>query len=147
MALNRVKGIISQFGEIQQGTSQNGFDWARQVVILDVASFNNTFSKIALTAQNQRVDDLASYQIGDRVEVSYSVTAGEYNGKWYNSVDLVSISLLDDSASAPAPSQTPQVAPAPRQEAAPQARVQRPVTTPQVPQGADLEPQGDDLPF
>ena len=133
MALNRVKGIISHMGEIQQGTSQNGYDWARQIIVLDVASFNGTFSKIALTAQNQRVDDLQEFQIGDRVEIGYSVTAREYQGKWFNNVDLISINFLDEVA---------QAAPA-----APQRRVARPArTTPLVPPGANLEPQDDDLP-
>ena len=147
MALNKVKGIISHMGEIQQGTSQNGYDWARQIIVLDVASFNGTFSKIALTAQNQRVDDLQEYQIGDRVEVGYSVTAREYQGKWFNNVDLVNIKFLDEVAqAAPAPTPAPrQVAPA--APAAPQRRVARPArTTPQVPPGANLEPQDDDLP-
>lgn len=151
MALNYVKGIISQFGEMQQGTSQNGYDWSRQVVVLEVASFNNTFSKIALTAQNQKVDDLANYQVGDRVEVGYSVIAREYQGKWFNNVDLVSINFIEEFAPAapatPAPQVAP-VAPAPRQAAAPQTRVQRPArTSPLVPPGANLEPQENDLPI
>lgn len=133
MALNYVKGIISQFGQVESGTTQNGNSWSRQVVVLDVAGFGNTYSKIALTAQNQRVEDLQNYQIGDRVEVGYSVTAREWNGKWFNNVDLVNINFMEEVAPvAPAP--------APRQVARP-AR-----TTPLVPPGANLEPQDDDLP-
>ena len=146
MALNYVKGIISHMGEIQQGTSQGGYDWARQTIVIDVHSFNGTFSKIALTAQNQRVDDLQEYQIGDRVEIGYSVTAREYQGKWFNNVDLVNIKFLDEVASATPAPQTAPVAPAPR-PAAPR-QVARPArTTPQVPQGAEVEPKDDDLPF
>lgn len=145
MALNYVKGVISHMGEIQQGTSQGGFDWARQVIVIDVHSFNGSFTKIALTAQNQRVDDLQEYQIGDRVEIGYSVTAREYQGKWFNNVDLVNIKFLDEVASATPAPQTAPVAPAPRQ-AAPR-QVARPArTTPLVPPGANLEPQDDDLP-
>lgn len=140
MALNYVKGIISHMGEIQQGTSQGGFDWARQVIVIDVHSFNGSFTKIALTAQNQRVEELQNYQIGDRVEVGYSVTAREWNGKWFNNVDLVNINFMEEFAPQVAP-----VAPAPRQ-AAPR-QVARPArTTPLVPPGANLEPQDDDLP-
>lgn len=146
MALNYVKGIISQFGQVESGTTQNGNSWSRQVVVLDVAGFGNSFSKIALTAQNQRVEELQDYQIGDRVEVGYSVTAREWNGKWFNNVDLVNIKFLDEVASAAPAPQTAPVAPAPRQ-AAPR-QVARPArTTPQVPQGAGVEPKDDDLPF
>ena len=144
MALNYVKGIISHMGDVQQGTSQGGYDWARQVIVIDVASFNGTFSKIALTAQNQRVDDLMNYQIGDRVEVGYSVTAREWDGKWFNNVDLISIKFLDEVApTAPAPVAQP--APVARQ-ASPRQVVRPARTTPLVPPGANLEPQDDDLP-
>ena len=145
MTLNRVKGIISYMGEIQQGTSQNGYDWARQIIVLDVASFNGTFSKIALTAQNQRVDDLQNYQIGDRVEIGYSVTAREYQGKWFNNVDLVTIKFMEEVAqAAPAPATPRQAAP---RQAAPR-QVARPTrTTPLVPPGAIVDPQDDDMPF
>lgn len=155
MALNYVKGIISHIGEVESGTSQNGYDWARQTVVIDVASFNNTFSKIALTAQNQRVDDLQEYQIGDRVEVGYSVTAREYQGKWFNNVDLISIKFLDEVAPA-APAPAPQAARPASRQVAPAAsaaqpaarRVARPArTTPLVPPGTNLEPQDDDIPF
>lgn len=146
MALNYVKGIISKFGQVESGTTQNGNSWSRQVVVLDVAGFGNSFSKIALTAQNQRVEELQDYQIGDRVEVGYSVTAREWNGKWFNNVDLINIKFLDEVASAAPAPQTAPVAPAPRQ-AAPR-QVARPArTTPQVPQGAEVEPKDDDLPF
>lgn len=146
MALNYVKGIISQFGQVESGTTQNGDSWSRQVVVLDVAGFGNSFSKIALTAQNQRVEELQDYQIGDRVEVGYSVTAREWNGKWFNNVDLINIKFFDEVASAAPAPQTAPVAPAPRQ-AAPR-QVARPArTTPQVPQGAEVEPKVDDLPF
>lgn len=143
MALNYVKGIISQFGQVESGTTQNGNSWSRQVVVLDVAGFGNTYSKIALTAQNQRVEELQNYQIGDRVEVGYSVTAREWNGKWFNNVDLVNISFFDEVASA-APA--PQVAPAPR-PAAPRQVARPAASAPLVAPGANLEPQEKDLPF
>lgn len=160
MALNYVKGIISHMGDVQQGTSQGGYDWARQVIVIDVASFNNTFSKIAVTAQNQRVDELQNYQIGDRVEVGYSVTAREYQGKWFNNVDLINIKFLDEVAQAapnPAPRQAARAMaagqftpPAPAAPAAQPAarRVARPnAPHPIIQPGTSLDPQSDDLPF
>lgn len=137
MALNYVKGIISHKGEIESGTTQNGNSWSRQVIVLDIASFGNTYSKIALTVQNQRVNEMQEYAVGDRVEVGYAVTAREWNGKWFNNVDLINIKMLDESA---------QAAPAPVAQPAPR-KVARPAnTTPLVPPGA-IEPQDDDMPF
>ena len=88
---------------------------------------------------------IREYQIGDRVEVGYSVTAREWDGKWFNNVDLISIKFLDEVApTAPVPVAQP--APVARQ-AAPR-KVARPArTTPIIPSGANLEPQDDDMPF
>lgn len=142
MALNYVKGIISHMGEIESGTTQNGNSWSRQVIVLDIASFGNTYSKIALTVQNQRVNEMQEFAVGDRVEVGYAVTAREWNGKWFNNVDLINIKMLDESASA-APASA---APAPVAQPAPR-KVARPAnTTPLVRPGA-IEPQIDDMPF
>lgn len=145
MALIYVKGTISHMGEIQQGTSQGGYDWARQVIVLEIPSYNGTFSKIALTAQNQKVDEVMNggFGIGSKVEVGYSVTAREYQGKWFNNVDLITIKSAEQVAD-PAPQVAP---PAPAPQAAPQRRVARPATTPIIPPGESLEPQDDDMPF
>lgn len=111
MALNYVKGIISHLGNVESGTTQGGFSWARQIVVLDVASFNNTYQKIALTAQNDRVADLQQYQIGDRVEVGYSVSAREWQDRWFNNVDLINIKPASEAAApAPAPRQAASIA-------------------------------------
>lgn len=132
MALNYVKGIISHKGEIKSGQSQSGRDWSRQIVVLDIASYGNTYSKIALSVQNDKVNELERYALGARVEIGYSVTAREWEGKWYNNVDLITITSLDEGE-------------APAESAAPAARVQRPAkTTPLTPPG---EAAGDDLPF
>lgn len=142
MALNYVKGTISHKGDVQSGTSQNGYGWSRQTIVLDVPSFNGAFTKIALMVQNQRVDELANYQVGDRVEVGYSVTAREWDGKWFNNVDLINIKSLDEEV-APAASPVAPAAPAPQPR-----QVARPArTTPLVPPDANLAPQDDDMPF
>ena len=74
------------------------------------------------------VDELNNYNVGDKVEVGWSIHAREWNGKWYNNVDLVNIKSLGVQADAPAPAP----APAPAVEPYP---------------ANCFEPQSDDLPF
>lgn len=130
MALNYVKGIISHKGEIKSGQSQSGRDWSRQTVVVDISSYGNTYSKIALSVQNDKVNELERYALGARVEIGYSVTAREWEGKWYNNVDLITITSLDEEES-PTP-------------AAAAKRVARPKSTPLTPPEDSAD---GDLPF
>lgn len=119
----RAKGIISFLSEIESGES-NGYSWARQTVVLDIPGYAGTFKKVAFEARNSIVNDVESFNLGETVEVDYSITAREYNGKWYNRIGLVSIRGFKEE---------------PTQD----------VQTEKVKETKEnsLEPQKDDLPF
>lgn len=125
MAIIKEKGTITHMSEVQSGTSQNGNPWYRQTIVVDVAGYNGSFRKIALQATGDKVGELESMQLGDKVEVSYQVTAREYNGKWYNNVDLYKID---------------------REEAVQPSKEAKPKTTPLINPGS-TEPMAEDLPF
>ena len=125
MALNYTKGTISHMSEVTSGTSKNGYDWARQTILIDIPGYQGSITKLSLQASNEMVDELNNYNVGDKVEVGWSIYAREWNGKWYNNVDLVNIKSLGVQADAPAP--------APR-------------SLNNIP-ASELEPQEEDLPF
>ena len=127
MALNYTKGTISHMSEVTSGTSKNGYDWARQTILIDIPGYKGSSTKLSLQASNEMVDELNNYNVGDKVEVGWSIYAREWNGKWYNNVDLVNIKSQGVQADAPAPT------PAPR-------------SLNNIP-AAELEPHEEDLPF
>ena len=130
MALNYTKGTISHMSEVTSGTSKNGYDWARQTILIDIPGYQGSITKLSLQASNEMVDELNNYNVGDKVEVGWSIYAREWNGKWYNNVDLVNIKSQGVQAAAPAPSPAPSPAPQTKSISA-----------------AELEPQDEDLPF
>lgn len=140
MAIVKEKGTITFMSEVQSGTSQSGNPWYRQTIVVDIAGFNGSYRKVALQASGNQVKDLEGFMVGDKVEVSYQVTAREYNGRWYNNVDLYKVDSLDDAPQVQQPMVQAQPAPA-----AP-ARGRR-QTTPLVPPGVNLAPNPDDLPW
>ena len=117
--------------EVTSGTSKNGYDWARQTILIDIPGYHGSITKLSLQASNEMVDELNNYNVGDKVEVGWSIYAREWNGKWYNNVDLVNIKSQDQ--------QTDQRS----------ARSSRPAPAPAVePYPTNcFEPQSDDLPF
>ena len=127
MALNYTKGTISHMSEVTSGTSKNGYDWARQTILIDIPGYQGSITKLSLQASNAMVDELNNYNVGDKVEVGWSIYAREWNGKWYNNVDLVNIKSLGVQADAPAPTPTPR-------------------SLNNIP-AAELEPHEEDLPF
>lgn len=129
MAIIKEIGTISFLGEIRSGVSQNGNPWANRQVVFDVEGYNGSFRKVLVLAGTDRVQDLEAYPLGSRVEFGYQVRARQYEGKWYNNVDLYTLSpapgagVQAQQAPQPYPQQPPQYAPAPQgAETASQAR-------------------------
>lgn len=134
MAIFYSKGTISHMSEVTSGRSQSGRDWARMTIMIDIPGYQGSISKISFQVGTDRIDDVCAFKVGDRVEIGWTIYAREYNGKWYNNVDLVNIKSQDQQ-----PSQT-----------APAARSTRPApAAPQNNRGqaSDLDPQNGDLPF
>jgi hypothetical protein len=93
------------------------------------------------------VADLETMMVGDKVEITYQVTAREWNGKWYNNVDLYKIESTEEKAQQPVAPSAPSAPAYPQNPQSTQPRVRgRQQTTPLVPPGHN-DPQDDDFPF
>ena len=150
MAFVKERGTIAVMSEVQSGTSQSGNTWSRQTIVVDVVGYNGNYRKVMLQASGNVVADLETMMVGDKVEITYQVTAREWNGKWYNNVDLYKIEPTEEKAQQPVAPSAPS-APAypqnPQNPQNPQPRVRgRQQTTPLVPPGHN-DPQDDDFPF
>lgn len=130
MALNYSKGTISYMSEVRSGKSKNGYDWAKQTILLDIPGYHGSTTKLSLQASNEMVEELNNYKVGDKVEIGWSIYAREWEGRWYNNVDLVNIKFQE-------------------QEGQGTQKAARPAPAPQEPliSSESLEPQKDDLPF
>ena len=144
MAFVKERGTIAVMSEGQSGTSQSGNTWSRQTIVVDVVGYNGNYRKVMLQASGNVGADLETMMVGDKVEITYQVTAREWNGKWYNNVDLYKIEPTEEKAQQPVAPSAPS---APAYPQNPQPRVRgRQQTTPLVPPGHN-EPQPDDLPW
>ena len=99
MALE-LEGTLRQKLGVQQGTSARGA-WAKQEFILEYPDGNFT-SQVCFTAFGQdKVADLAKYQVGDRIKVSFNLKSREYNGRWYTDVSIWRIAPAGQPSGAP----------------------------------------------
>ena len=145
MALE-LEGTLRQKLGVQSGTSARG-QWAKQEFILEFPDGNFT-AQACFTAWGQdKVAELDKYQVGDKIKVSFNLKAREYNGRWYNDLQIWRISPAGAAApTAPgAPAYPAQGAPSfPAQTGNPTPAYEAPAPT-----LADMpgEPEAEDLPF
>lgn len=105
MALFYQKGTISDMSEVQSGTSQSGKEWQRMDLILETPGFQGSVYKMVFRVSGDHVKEVSLFNRGDRVQVGFSIYAREWNGKWYNNIDLVTIT--DESGAKPAQASAP----------------------------------------
>lgn len=108
MALYHSIGRIADISDVKSGVSKSGYQWQRLTIILEIPGFQGSVTKQVFNVTGEDVDDVLLFNVGDRVEVSWSLYAREWNGKWYNNADLVKIKRQEEVAPAPAPAPAPQ---------------------------------------
>ena len=138
MALE-IEGTLAQKLPVQSGNSARG-PWAKQEFILEFPDGNFT-AKACFTAWGQeKVQALGKYQVGDKVKVSFNLKSREYNGRWYNDLQIWKIAPAGAQPAAPAqPAQ--QARPVAQAPASPQAPAPTLEDMPADSEGAE------DLPF
>ena len=116
MALE-LEGTLRQKLGVQSGTSARGA-WAKQEFILEFPDGNFT-SQACFTAWGQeKVAELDKYQVGDRIKVSFNLKSREFNGRWYNDLQIWRIAPAGETQPA-APAYAQPAAPAPAGNQAP----------------------------
>jgi hypothetical protein len=107
MALE-LEGRIAQKLNVQTGTSARGV-WSKQEFILEYQEGNFPAQVCMNVWGEDKVRELDKYQVGDKVKVSFNLSAREYNGRWYNDIRAWRI---EPAGAAPAAAPSP-VPPAP----------------------------------
>lgn len=140
MALE-LEGTLRHKLASQQGTSARGA-WAKQEFILEYPDGNYTAQACFTAFGQDKVAELDKYQIGDRIRISFNIRSREFNGRWYNDLQIWRIAPAGQPTAAPAAPATPQVhaapAPAPAFEHAP---------APTLDDMPGESPEEEDLPF
>ena len=139
MALE-IEGTLAQKLPVQSGNSARG-PWAKQEFILEFPDGNFT-AKACFTAWGQeKVQDLGKYQVGDKIKVSFNLKSREYNGRWYNDLQIWKIAPAG-AAAQPAPAQ-----PAPQARPAAQAPAWQQAPAPTLEDMPADSEGAEDLPF
>lgn len=142
-----LEGRIKTKLPAQGGTSARG-TWTRQDFVLEYQDGNYPAEACFSAWGQDKVDELARFQQGDAVKVSFNIKAREYSGRWYNDLRVWRISAAGAAQQQPAQAPAYQ-APQPQVYQAPQPAV--PAYSAPAPgiqdMPVDLDMNEDDLPF
>lgn len=138
------KGKLIYMSPVESGTSQSGTAWSKMTIVIEMTTQYGT-RHVAIGVGGNKISFFNDIRVGDTIEVGYIVSArqgsGQYQGRWFNDVSLVTVKKEGAAApqqyAAPAATQQyqrPPQAPAPNYGAA----------APQQPAGGNPD---DDLPF
>ena len=111
MALE-LEGTLRQKLGVQSGTSARG-TWAKQEFILEFPDGNFTAQACFTAWGSEKVAELDKYQVGDRIKVSFNLKSREYNGRWYNDLQIWRIAPAGQPQAPAAPAAAPAVPAAP----------------------------------
>ena len=97
-------GVVYRILPVQSGTSARG-QWQKQEVVFELP---DEFSrKVCVTFFGDRVQDAASLQVGEKVNVSVNIESREYNGRWYTDVRAWRVQPLQPAAAPQMPDMPP----------------------------------------
>ena len=87
-----IKGRVIHIGTLQSGTSQAGKEWTKQDFTLEFGSTEHPESMTITAFPADKIKDLT---IGTESECFVNFRAKEYNGKYYNGIDLWKVVISD----------------------------------------------------
>lgn len=83
----KIVGTIEKLMPISKGVSSTGREWVKQDIVMSMA--NGQFVKhfTAAVMGQERIDNF-KLRVGDNIVAYLDVDAKEYNGRWYNSINI-----------------------------------------------------------
>ncbi|MBR9859643.1 DUF3127 domain-containing protein [bacterium] len=86
-----IEGTIVQKLDPQEGVSARG-QWKKQDFIIET---NDQYpKKVCVCCWNDKIDDLAQYNIHDSIRVGINIESREYNKRWYTDIKAWKIEPL-----------------------------------------------------
>lgn len=83
----KIVGTIEKLMPIQKGVSSTGREWAKQDIVMSMT--NGQFVKhFAASIMGQERIDNFKLRVGDNIVAYLDIDAREYNGRWFNSINI-----------------------------------------------------------
>jgi hypothetical protein len=88
-----IKGTLVAILPLEQGITKAGKDWQKLTIVIEFSE-GNYQKKLALSATKEElIKTLQNLKQGDSITASINLESREFNGKWFNSVNVWKVVL------------------------------------------------------
>ena len=88
----QVTGKLVQLLPIQTGTGKNGV-WTKQDIIVE--TIEQYPKRICVSIWGEKINE-GQLQIGNLLIIDFDLVSREYNGRWYNEIKALNLSLISN---------------------------------------------------
>lgn len=87
-----IKGKLVRKMDVENGTSKNGKEWQKQLILIDDLKYNPT---ICIQAFGDKVGLISGLEIGKEYNFSININSREFKGKYYTNIDLWKVDKVE----------------------------------------------------
>ena len=89
----QIKGQVVAILPLESGITKAGKDWQKLTIVIEFSE-GNYQKKLALSASKEElIQTLQNLKQGDSITASINLESREFNGKWFNSVNVWKVVL------------------------------------------------------
>jgi len=88
-----IKGQVVAILPLESGITKAGKDWQKLTIVIEFSE-GNYQKKLALSATKEElIKTLKNLKQGDSITASINLESREFNGKWFNSINVWKVVL------------------------------------------------------
>ena len=91
MAIYKTQGTVHQIDEVETINARNGQTYRKQSIVLEETDDRGYENAVALRAFGDTVAETEGLREGETVDVTFAINAREYNGRWYNDLNIIHV--------------------------------------------------------
>ena len=92
----KIIGTIERLMPISKGVSSTGREWVKQDIVMSMADGQFVKHFAASVMGQERIDNF-KLRVGDNIVAYLDVDAREYNGRWFNSINIWKVERVGSS--------------------------------------------------
>ena len=87
----KVQGTVKHVEDVETFEGRNGGSYRKQNIVVTEKDDRGYDNAVALRAFGDTVAETEGLREGETVDVTFSINAREYNGRWYNDLNIIHV--------------------------------------------------------
>jgi hypothetical protein len=89
----KVQGTVKHVEDVETFEGRNGGSYSKQNIVVTEKDDRGYENAVALRAFGDTVAETEGLREGETVDVTFAINAREYNGRWYNDLNIIHVRI------------------------------------------------------